>query len=288
MRHEAALRNVGQLRNEVDALKTELRDKKMEISDLESDFNSLKQQLDEKNIELESHRNDHKGCLADSDELGAERQSLANGVEKLKDIVGQAQNEERLLAEDGDSVNRRLSDLGRYLDQLLVQEKILKEKIQNFENDNNDLDAGVNELCEALGDLDLNIKKGQDELREIQQTITECNLLNDKLKTECQHLQKNTQAQITSNNGQAKNLKNAEYTHKVRLGQIEEGERELAQLKQDKESLNQINTKLTEDLEACRAHLENLGYINTNVPQSPFSWSNTSNSSRLKTTQCDT
>ena len=52
MRHEAALRNVGQLRNEVEALKTELRDKKMEISDLESDYNSLKQQLDEKNIEL--------------------------------------------------------------------------------------------------------------------------------------------------------------------------------------------------------------------------------------------
>lgn len=34
MKHEAAVRNIGQLKNEIDALRAELRDKKLEIGDL--------------------------------------------------------------------------------------------------------------------------------------------------------------------------------------------------------------------------------------------------------------
>ena len=37
LRHEAAVRNIGQLKNEIDALRAELRDKKLESNDLESD-----------------------------------------------------------------------------------------------------------------------------------------------------------------------------------------------------------------------------------------------------------
>jgi hypothetical protein len=37
MRHEAAVRNIGQLKNEIDALRAELRDKKLEATDLEGD-----------------------------------------------------------------------------------------------------------------------------------------------------------------------------------------------------------------------------------------------------------
>lgn len=63
MKHEAALRNIGQLKNQIDALKAQFRDKKLEINDLEGDSNTLKQQLDEKNIEFENYRNDYKGCI---------------------------------------------------------------------------------------------------------------------------------------------------------------------------------------------------------------------------------
>lgn len=34
MKHEAAVRNIAQLRNEIEALRAELRDKKLEIADL--------------------------------------------------------------------------------------------------------------------------------------------------------------------------------------------------------------------------------------------------------------
>jgi AMMECR1 domain-containing protein len=66
MKHEAAVRSISQLKNEIDALRAELRDKKLEIADLEGDSTSLKQQLDEKSIELENHKNDLKGCIGTS------------------------------------------------------------------------------------------------------------------------------------------------------------------------------------------------------------------------------
>lgn len=36
-RHELALRNISDLRNEIDALRAEIRDRNMEINDLEAD-----------------------------------------------------------------------------------------------------------------------------------------------------------------------------------------------------------------------------------------------------------
>ena len=63
MRHEAAVRNIHQLKNEIDALRAELRDKKLEATDLESEETAIKQQMDEKTIELENFRNDYKSCI---------------------------------------------------------------------------------------------------------------------------------------------------------------------------------------------------------------------------------
>ena len=46
MRHEAAIRNITQLKNQIDALKAEFRDKKLESADLEGEETALKQQFD--------------------------------------------------------------------------------------------------------------------------------------------------------------------------------------------------------------------------------------------------
>jgi hypothetical protein len=45
---------------------------------------------------------------------------------------------------------------------LQLQERILKEKIQAYENENNELDVSINELNEHLSDLELAIKKAQE------------------------------------------------------------------------------------------------------------------------------
>jgi len=50
-------------------------------------------------------------------------------------------------------------------------------------------------------------------------------MLNEKYKTENCHVQKNIQSEIIKNNNHNKNLKSAEYTHKVRVGQVEEASR---------------------------------------------------------------
>ena len=65
-------------------------------------------------------------------------------MNKLKEILGQGQQESRYLREDNDKVNRRLEELARYQEQLLLQEKILREKIQGYENENNELDGTIN------------------------------------------------------------------------------------------------------------------------------------------------
>ena len=76
--------------------------------------------------------------------MGGEREGLNNAVNKLKEILAQGQQESRYLREDNDKVNRRLEELARYQEQLLLQEKILREKIQGYENENNELDGTIN------------------------------------------------------------------------------------------------------------------------------------------------
>jgi hypothetical protein len=44
------LRNIGQLKNEIDALRADLREKSLELNDLESDENTLIGQLDQRAI----------------------------------------------------------------------------------------------------------------------------------------------------------------------------------------------------------------------------------------------
>lgn len=45
-----ALRNISQLKNEADALRAELRDRNLELGDLDTDGNTLRTQLDQRNI----------------------------------------------------------------------------------------------------------------------------------------------------------------------------------------------------------------------------------------------
>lgn len=123
---------------------------------------------------------------------------------------------------------------------------------------------------------------------DLQQETSEISLLNEKYKTENQHIQRSTQAEILKNNNLVKSLKNAEYTSKVRGGQIEEADREVNALKEEKNSLNHINEKLSEDLEACRVHLENLGLINTKVHSRLLSLWNICRTFRRRTSPCAT
>lgn len=116
-----------------------------------------------------------------------------------------------------------------------------------------------------MADLELAIKKSQNELVDLQKAIAELGMLNEKYRAENGHVQKTIQAEIIKNNNHVKNLKNAEYTHKVRVGQVEEAGREVKALREENQSLGEINYKLAEDLEACKNHLQNLGVVNSKV-----------------------
>jgi chromosome segregation ATPase len=65
-KHDFALRNIGQFKNEIDALRADLREKNLELNDLESDENTLIGQLDQRAIEIEKLKNELNSLLADS------------------------------------------------------------------------------------------------------------------------------------------------------------------------------------------------------------------------------
>jgi len=72
-------------------------------------------------------------------------------------------------------------------------------------------------------------------LADLQQAGNEIDLPNDKYRAEAQHAQKATQAETLRNNALAKDLKAAEYTQRVRAGQVEEAGREVEGLRGERE-----------------------------------------------------
>lgn len=62
-RHDLALRTICQLKNEIDALRADLREKNLEINDLESDENTLIGQLDQRAIEIDKLKNELNSLL---------------------------------------------------------------------------------------------------------------------------------------------------------------------------------------------------------------------------------
>ena len=60
---------MSQLKNEIEAIRADLRDKKLETQDLRADEETIKNSLDQRNIEIEKLRTDMNALLCDSDEL---------------------------------------------------------------------------------------------------------------------------------------------------------------------------------------------------------------------------
>ena len=58
------------------------------------------------------------------------------------------------LDHENDNVQKRIADTTRYLDQLLVQEKALRDKILVYENENNRLDGNINGVTEDIMVID--------------------------------------------------------------------------------------------------------------------------------------
>lgn len=118
---------------------------------------------------------------------------------------------------------RKIADTQKYLDQLLAQEQILKEKIISYENENNRLDADINAIIDDLAILDNRIADAQAQIKSLQADIAEADALANKYKSEAIHNHKATQAEVMKNNDTTKALGQAENTLRVRIHQVEEG-----------------------------------------------------------------
>lgn len=127
-------------------------------------------------------------------------------------------------------VNYKIGDTQKYLDQLLAQEQILKQKIISYENQNNRLDNDINSTVEDLAVLDGRILDAQTHIKDLQADIAEADALANKYKSEALHCHKATQVEVMKNNDTTKVLSQAENTLRVRIHQVEEGRNQVAAL----------------------------------------------------------
>jgi hypothetical protein len=95
--------------------------------------------------------------LADSEELLNERARLDAQAEMMKadkiKIMGGLKN----LECDNDSVHRKLVDLEKYLGALDLDGKNYRDKILQYENDNNALDDTINDTDRDLENIERSI-----------------------------------------------------------------------------------------------------------------------------------
>lgn len=190
------------------------------------------------------------------------RASLLENADKTRKTNAMLSDKSHELNLHLQDVNRKIGDTEKYLDQLLAQERILKEKIISYENENNKLDNDINSIVDDLAVLDSRIFEAQTKIKDLQTDIAEADALANKYKSEAIHYQKATQAEVMKNNDTVKVLGQAENTLRVRNHQVDEGRKEIAALNEENENLSNGNRRAQDDLEFCRKHLENLAHIN--------------------------
>ena len=79
------------------------------------------------------------------------------------------------------------------MDQLKHEQAILKDRIINYENENNQLDADIDATIEDITVLDVGITKEQEDICTLQRDIAEVTAFADKYKSESLHYQRATQ-----------------------------------------------------------------------------------------------
>lgn len=81
-----------------------------------------------------------------------------------------------------------------------------------------------------MGNLENQISNSQNELTNLQKDIAEVGALSEKYKSEAIHYYKGSQAENMRNNDLQKALNQAENTHRLRINQVDEGNKEIAGL----------------------------------------------------------
>ena len=105
---------------------------------------------------------------------------------------------------------------------LKAEENALKDKILSYENENNRLDSDITQVNE--------ISNAQNDLTRLQGDIAEVGALSEKYKSEAIHYQRSAQAEGMRNNDLTKALNQAENTFRLRVNQVDEGNKEVAGL----------------------------------------------------------
>lgn len=113
--------------------------------------------------------------------------------------------------------------------------------------------------------MEAQISNAQNELTNLQKDIAEIGALAEKYKSEALHYYKGGQAENMRNNDLQKTLNQADNTLRLRVNQVDEGNKEVAGLAGENDKLGKLNGGLRENIEYCLKHLENLSLLNSDL-----------------------
>ena len=153
-------------------------------------------------------------------------------------------------------------DTEKYLGRLKDEENLLRQKIKKYEEENNNIDNEINAIMDDIASLERSNEDLLSEVNSLNAEIAEASSANDKFKSESLHFHRATQNEVQKNNDLNKALNQAEGVLKTRICQVEDGRRQVEDLRNHNGEIDHTNDKLNEDMEFCRRHLESLSLLN--------------------------
>ena len=171
--------------------------------------------------------------MADSEELEGERVAMTHQQEAVRKNNCNLKEELTGLDRQNHNAQQRLAEIGKYFEQLEVESSLLKEKITDYEHQNNELDGIIQGVIDDISELDNEIYEAQADVAALQSHNATTSANADQYRSEAIHNQKAGQAETMKNNDLSKLIKQAENMLKVRSSQVEEGRSEVTALKSE-------------------------------------------------------
>jgi chromosome segregation ATPase len=264
-RTESHLKQIANLKTDLETLKNALNERNDEITALSADFQAMQDLAELKEKELARCKQDLGDALETRSQLSDERKSLDH-----QNVV---------LREDKASLLEEVDRLNLNIDELMLNGKEQEKTISDLEYEKSNRDKQIKLLKEDLEAANGEIKKmkelnhlAEDDITQLQKTILECeeeigNLTRerDRAKADCGTLSRQLKAEGNRNIEAESRISELEGFLKNTENELEQTRNDLDRTRGELGNALNINNRLSMDNEAKKQSIEKLAYQHQEV-----------------------
>ncbi|KAH8584339.1 kinesin heavy chain [Cryptosporidium sp. chipmunk genotype I] len=204
------------------------------------------------------------------DELEEAKQQLKENSEKitrLKQEISEKENNLKLISEEKENLNIKLSDLIQELNQTKYQQQDQAETVEHLQLKNKSLIGELEQSQIHIHDLEARIEeyKSEESQRRNEEKENEANKAYQSLSTEIQQLREYLLAIRNSSDPKEDAVWNSE--HKALLETIEDNVARIANLELQLKENNKVTKKLDINDQDTKSMLERMSQLDTNMEQ---------------------